>query len=205
MVRVIAGTFRSRLLKTLEGKTTRPTSDRLKETLFNLLQDRIEGSRFLDCFSGSGSVGIEALSRGAGFVVFVESSAKAVRVNESNLHSLKLSDRGSWRIIGRPWGTALKILHNSRLKFDIVFLDPPYSASEQYASVMGGLQTCQLLDDSALVIAEHARRFELNKRVLCLTRFREVRQGDSQLSLFRQEGTVTDRQGTQENEATVDA
>ena len=72
MVRVIAGEFKSRRLKTLDGQVTRPTSDRLKETLFNLVQTRISGSTFLDCFAGSGSIGIEALSRGAGFVVFVD-------------------------------------------------------------------------------------------------------------------------------------
>ena len=85
MVRVIAGEFKSRKLKTLDGQATRPTSDRLKETLFNLVQSRIAGSAFLDCFAGNGSIGIEALSRGAGFVVFVEESPRAVKVIRQNL------------------------------------------------------------------------------------------------------------------------
>jgi 16S rRNA (guanine966-N2)-methyltransferase len=188
MVRVIAGQFRSRRLKTLQGQTTRPTSDRLKETLFNLLQNRLAGCSFLDCFAGSGSIGIEAISRGAALVVFVESSASAAKVIRSNLTLLGLSTVPGQHLMVMPVERALETLHRKAAKFDIVFLDPPYAATDQYSRVLELLQHFELLADKAMVAAEHSRHFELEPRVLNLARVRKVRQGDSTLSMFRKEG-----------------
>ena len=184
MVRVIAGQFKSRRLKTLDGQATRPTSDRLKETLFNLVQSRISGSTFLDCFAGSGSIGIEALSRGAAFVVFVEESVRATQVIRQNLTLLGESGSARCQILSRKAETGLKTLEQAGRKFDIVFLDPPYADADQYPRVFEQLQNCELLRDGALVVAEHSKFLTLPAQVMHMERQREVRQGDSVLSLF---------------------
>jgi len=181
MVRVIAGEFKSRKLRTLDGHATRPTSDRLKETLFNLVQSRIAESVFLDCFAGSGSIGIEALSRGAGFVVFVEESPRAVKVIRENLALLGEDLSPRCQILSRKAETSLKSLER---KFDIVFLDPPYADADQYPRVFEQLQNCELLSDEALVVAEHSKFLALPAQIMQLERRREVRQGDSVLSLY---------------------
>jgi 16S rRNA (guanine966-N2)-methyltransferase len=185
MVRVIAGQFKSRQLKTLDGQATRPTSDRLKETLFNLVQSRIAGSTFLDCFAGSGSIGIEALSRGAAFVVFVEESARVVQVIRQNLALLGESGSARCQILSRKAEAGLKSLERTGRKFDIVFLDPPYADADQYPKVFEQLQNCRLLRDEALVVAEHSKFLDLPVQLMQLARQREVRQGDSVLSLFQ--------------------
>ena len=184
MVRIIAGEFKSRRLKTLDGQATRPTSDRLKETLFNLVQNRIAGSTFLDCFAGSGSIGIEALSRGAGFVVFVEESPHAVKIIRQNLALLGKDGTLRCQILGQQAQAALKSLERTRRKFDIVFLDPPYADADQYPRVFEQLQNCELLNDEALVVAEHSKFLALPAQVTHLKRRREVRLGDSVLSLY---------------------
>jgi len=184
MVRVIAGEFKSRKLKTLDGQATRPTSDRLKETLFNLLQSRIATSAFLDCFAGSGNIGIEALSRGAAFVAFVEASAGAVQVIRQNLALLGEAASSRYQILSQKAEAGLKSLERAGRKFDIVFLDPPYADADQYPRVFEQLQNCELLNDKALVVAEHSKFIALPAQVMHLDRRREVRQGDSVLSLF---------------------
>ena len=122
-MRVIAGTCRSLPLKTLPGKDTRPTTDRIKETLFNMIQDEIPGCRFLDLFAGSGAIGIEALSRGAEYCVFVDKSRQAVQVIRENLRFTKLEDRS--QVLSMEASSAIRHLDGNG-SFDIVFIDPPY-------------------------------------------------------------------------------
>jgi 16S rRNA (guanine(966)-N(2))-methyltransferase RsmD len=184
MVRVIAGAFKSRLLKTLEGKLTRPTSDRLKETLFNLLQTQLKGRRFLDCFAGSGSIGIEALSRGASYAAFIESSPRASKVIRENLERLGLVLSRDYILLNQAVENGLKILQQAGSKFDIVFLDPPYAAAEQYPKVLEKLQHYKILNDEAVVIAEHSKHLTLVSEAAGLTRVRELKQGDSVLSVY---------------------
>ena len=182
---MIAGTLRSRLLKTLQGSATRPTSDRLRKTLFDLLQPRSMGSRFLDCFAGSGSVGIEAISRGAESVAFIESARRACQILRQNLESLDLGPSGQWRVIESTVQSGLKILQQAGLKFDIVFLDPPYASASEYPIVLAALQQNGILDDEALIIAEHSKHVKVPPAIDDLTRTRQVRQGDSVLSIYR--------------------
>jgi len=184
MIRVIAGQFKSRKLNTLDGQATRPTSDRLKETLFNLVQSRIAGSVFLDCFAGSGSIGVEALSRGAAFVAFVESSPRAIQVIRENLTLLGEAGSVRCQILSRKAQAGLKSLERAGRKFDIVFLDPPYADADQYPRVFEQLQDCELLSDEALLVAEHSKFLTLPAQVMRLERRREVHQGDSVLSLY---------------------
>ena len=140
-MRVIAGIYKGRRLKTLEGLSVRPTSDRLRETLFNILAPRIEGASFADVCAGSGAIGIEALSRGARHVTFIESSLKAARIISENLRSCGI--REGYRVINRDVLRALKNLASEKAEFDIIYFDPPYN-SEIYTPVMWLIakQTC---------------------------------------------------------------
>jgi 16S rRNA (guanine966-N2)-methyltransferase len=185
MVRVIAGKFRSRQLRTLPGAATRPTSDRLKETLFNLLQTEIESRKFLDCYAGSGSIGIEALSRGAGYVAFIESSARAARVIGENLGRLGVIPSAQCLLLNNVVEAGLKILQKAELKFDIVFLDPPYAAIEEYPMVLKRLCTYGILKDQAIVVAQHSKQVTVAGETAGLARVREVKQGDSILTFYR--------------------
>ena len=178
-MRVIGGEFRSRRLRTLEGRATRPTSDRLRETLFNVLGGELTGKRFVDAYAGSGAVGIEALSRGAAQAVFIENDAVAAEVIRENLKALGIGSRGV--VVRKPAVTAL-----AQMMGDIVFLDPPYSDVTEYEAVLSLLGR----KPPALVIAEHARRAELKDTYGRLERVRVLHQGSSSLSLY-QPGGVT--------------
>jgi 16S rRNA (guanine(966)-N(2))-methyltransferase RsmD len=184
-MRVIAGKYRSRNIESLPGNETRPTYDRLKETLFNILQSAgvIEGATFLDLFAGTGSVGIEALSRGAERVVFVESNRKAANLIRSNLKSLNIDEGAD--VFQEEVADALPMLMNAAEQFDIVFLDPPYALAGEYGRSLRLLSTGSLLKPHSLVIAEHDKRFEPGEDHSPLKRYRRLDQGDSALSFYR--------------------
>lgn len=183
-MRVIAGEFRSRPLIAPRGMKTRPTSDRLRETLFNVLGPRVQGARFADLFAGSGAVGIEALSRGAAHCFFVEQGSDALVALRKNVATLQLVSRAS--IEARAVGRALAAAITQGPRFDLIFLDPPYEASAEYAATLGFLEEHQdvLLAPGALVVAEHARRDSLLERYGSLERKRVLAQGDAALSFF---------------------
>ena len=166
---------------------TRPTSDRLRETLFNVLAPRMEGARFLDLYAGSGAVGIEAASRGAERVVLVERADRALKVLRANLKSLGL--RGSVRVEAVSVAAFLKKLRpeSAGFVFDVVFLDPPYDAADEYELALGllGGEASRLLAEDAVVIAEHRRREKLEERYGLLDRTRVLEQGDAGLSFYR--------------------
>ena len=180
-MRVIAGSFRSRTLQAPAGQATRPTSDRLRETLFNVLTPRIQGAAFLDLYAGSGAVGIEALSRGAAGVVFVERAPAAIKVLRANLERLGL--REGYRIVAGSVGGYLRKVEGGQ-HFDIVFLDPPYKAADEYALVLGSLGGVSLLGDDAVVIAEHHWKQALEDEYGGLHRNRLLEQGDAALSFY---------------------
>jgi 16S rRNA (guanine966-N2)-methyltransferase len=175
-MRIIAGEFRSRRLKSVSGNVTRPTPDRMRETLFNILQTRIAGATFLDAYAGTGAVGIEALSRGASHVFFLERDKVALEAIQSNLETLGVGRRAT--VVP---GAALRTLPKYRA--DLVFLDPPYSLAREYQEAMELLAK----QPPALVIAQHDVRFELEPRYGPLVRTRVVRQGDNALSFFSPE------------------
>ena len=122
-MRIIAGTARSLPLKTIEGMDTRPTTDRIKETLFNMLQNDVPGSYFLDLFAGSGQIGLEAVSRGARYAVFVENNKKACACIEDNIHFTKF-DRET-KLLQSDVISAIRSMEG-KYKFDVIFMDPPY-------------------------------------------------------------------------------
>ena len=172
-MRVIGGEFRSRRLKTVEGRATRPTPDRLRETLFDVLGPRVEGAVFVDAYAGTGAVGIEALSRGAARCVFVESGRRAVEAIRDNLHALGIEERAS--VVAGKVATAL-----ARQAADIVFMDPPYEMEGEYAAALGALGTAP----PALVIVQHSVRFDPGKECGLLRLTRVLKQGDNKLSFF---------------------
>ena len=158
-MRVIAGTRRSLPLKSLEGDTTRPTADRYKETLFNVLQTDIPGCRFLDLFAGSGAIGIEALSRGAAEAVFVESGRKQSECIRRNIAVTRMGDR--CRLLTKDVLAAITSLDREGRPFDIIYMDPPYG-SDYYRSVFLALRGTSLIGDNTLIIAEADIRYDFS-------------------------------------------
>ncbi|MBA2302081.1 MAG: 16S rRNA (guanine(966)-N(2))-methyltransferase RsmD [Acidobacteria bacterium] len=175
-MRIISGTLKGRRLETPDWPGLRPTSDRLRETLFNVLAPRIQGARFLDAYAGTGAVGIEALSRGAAHVTFVEHDRRAQRLIEDNLARCGASDRHA--IIRAGFAAAAASLSEP---FQLLFLDPPYGAADFSQSLEAA---APLMTDDAVMIIEHARRDRAPEHVAGLTRTRELLSGDSALSFF---------------------
>lgn len=158
-MRVIAGSCKRLLLKTPPGMETRPTADKYKETLFNVLQPYIySDSKFLDLFSGSGGIGIEALSRGADYAVFVERSKTAISCIEDNLKTTKLRDKAY--VINNDVMTALYKL-NGNYTFDIVFMDPPYGMDLE-RNVLDFLSKSSLINDDTIIVAEIRNDTDIN-------------------------------------------
>lgn len=166
---------------------TRPTSDRLRETLFDVLTGgnpgALSGSVWIDLFAGSGAVGIEALSRGAQMVYFIESSAAAIKAIRANLESLKIT--GGFDIADRDALRGLRKLDAAAVQADYVFLDPPYRLHAAYEQVLEFLSQSGILRSESLITAEHDKRFDPGDRIGGIARTRLLTQGDSALSFYR--------------------
>ena len=153
-MRIIAGKHRGRVLKEFKGRDIRPTSDRAKEAVFNILQTEIAGSKFLDLYAGTGNMGLEALSRGAEKVVMVDSSKESVAIQKFNLEMI----RENAEIV---CADALTFVSSTREKFDIIFLDPPYDVDA--TPVLEGIAKNSLLSDGGIVIYEHSENFKVGE------------------------------------------
>ena len=188
-MRVIAGQYRRRVLRALPGTDVRPTADRLRETLFNVLcagnPEALAGSVWLDLYAGTGAVGIEALSRGAGMVYFVESSKAATELIGENLKSL--GTESGFRILKAEVGKAWAQLEGSGVVADFVFLDPPYRMQEEYARTLAALRESKVVRARSVVIAEHEKRFDPGESFEKLVRYRKITQGDAGLSFYRRD------------------
>jgi 16S rRNA (guanine966-N2)-methyltransferase len=185
LMRVIAGEFRSRVLAAPRGMETRPTSDRLRETLFNVLAPRMEGAVVADLYAGSGAIGIEAISRAAKEAIFVEKAEPALKAIRANLSALGI--RGGYAIQARSVAAALPRLAETGRLLDVVVLDPPYADAEEYALVLGllGGECSGVLAADAVVVAEHEKRRDLEPQYGRLVRYRVLKQGDAALSFYR--------------------
>jgi 16S rRNA (guanine966-N2)-methyltransferase len=187
-MRVIAGTYRSRRLIAPPGLATRPTSDRLRETLFNILSPHIEGAVFADLYAGSGAVGVEALSRGARLVYFVDNAAPAVAAIRENLAALGIGS--GFQIEARSVSAALRRLSEPgpHEPCTIVFLDPPYAAADDYTRTLTsiGQYADSLLTHEGIVVVEHGRKMQppLAENYGPLQRYRVLEQGDAGLSFY---------------------
>ncbi|HXZ80964.1 MAG TPA: 16S rRNA (guanine(966)-N(2))-methyltransferase RsmD [Terriglobales bacterium] len=186
-MRIIGGKYRSRHLKSLPGLDLRPTSDRLRETLFNVLtagnSQALSGSTWLDLYAGTGAVGIEVLSRGAVQVVFVEDSKQASNLIRQNLHALGIQH--GFEILDQDATKALRRLEARGAHFSYCFLDPPYRLREQYARTLETLSQSTLITAESLVIAEHEKKFDPGDAFGSLQRVRRLVQGDAALSFYR--------------------
>ncbi len=186
-MRVIAGKFRGRPLRSLSGTDIRPTSDRLRETLFNVLTAgnpaALEGTVWLDLFAGTGAVGIEALSRGAKEVIFVDTAARAASLIERNLKSLEIAE--GYRILREDLSGVLWRLKKEHVAADVVFLDPPYRMQEAYQRTLEALADSSLVWAMSLVIAEHEKKFDPGEEFGSLRRTRKLVQGNAALSFYR--------------------
>jgi 16S rRNA (guanine966-N2)-methyltransferase len=188
-MRVIAGIYRSRILKSLKGLALRPTSDRLRETLFNVLGSGIQASRFLDVFAGTGAVGIEALSRGAQNASFIENHAPSAALIRKNLAALKI-DSGVTVICAdavRGLETLEAKIKPGDAAYDYIFIDPPYAATADYSRVLQKISISRLLAHNGIVAVEHRKTFGLPESFDTLKRVRLLRQGDAALSFYRRE------------------
>jgi 16S rRNA (guanine(966)-N(2))-methyltransferase RsmD len=184
-MRIIGGEFKGRRLRTVSGLSVRPTSDRLRETLFNILGSRVQDSQFLDVCAGSGAVGLEALSRGAAAVTFVERSPRALSAIEENLRANRVptGPDARARLLKGDAARTIAILGKRAEKFDIVFFDPPYE-SGIYEQVMTQLGRGQILSPHAIVVVEHRSSGSPAEAYGSLQMYRQVKQGDSALSMF---------------------
>src|SRR5262245_7673111 len=171
-VRIIAGAYRSRHLKATPPQGTRPTSDKLRETLFNVLGESVRGCTFLDGCAGVGAIGIEAISRGAQNVIFVDQSRKAVRMIRENLQSLKIDD--GFRILELDLAKALDVCARDAPMFDIAFIDPPYDRTDIYDDTLRKFDVRPLLSSNGVLIFEHSKRSELPETNGSLRRVRSL-------------------------------
>lgn len=189
-MRVIAGKYRSRSLRSFRGMDVRPTSDRMRETLFNVLTagnpEALAGTVWLDLFAGTGAVGIEALSRGAKEVLFVENSAAGVDLIRKNLRSLGIVE--SFRIVQQELPHAVSRMGQDHVSADVVYIDPPYRMKEAYTKTLRALAESSLIRAMSVVIVEHDKKFDPGQDFGPLHRFRCLAQGSTALSFYRLEG-----------------
>jgi len=180
-VRIISGQLRGRRLRAPDGLATRPTSDRVREALFNIISSRVPGATFLDLFAGSGAVGLEAISRGADRAVFVEQARRALEQIEDNVERCGVVDRT--RIVGKDALAALKTLQAGGERFDVVYVDPPYDAG-LYRPILKYLGASGLVDEDGIVVVELRSRDRLPDDIGELRHYRDERYGDTTLAFY---------------------
>ena len=177
-MRVISGEYRSRILNTLEGNTTRPTLDKVKGAIFSRYNSNINGSTFLDLFSGSGSIGIEAISRGASLVIFNDINNKANKIIESNLKMLKINNYELYQL---DYIILLDKLKN--YKFDYIYLDPPFNNID-YDELLNNISNSNILKDNTNIIVESTNDIKLNDKYNKLVLIKSVKYGNIKISYF---------------------
>jgi len=179
-MRIIAGKYKGHHLVSFQASHIRPTTDRVKESLFNIWQNDIEGARVLDLFSGTGNLGLEALSRGARQVVFVDKNLKSIEILKKNITKLKMTD--SHQVIMKD---VLTFLRQSTLEpFDLIFIDPPFTEAMAH-DVMGGLSRSKIFHENSLFSIESGRREKIEDDYSPISRYDRREFGDKILSLFR--------------------
>lgn len=181
-MRVITGTARGKRLGQLQGMDTRPTTDQVKESMFNIIQFNVEGGRVLDLFAGTGQLGIEALSRGAESCVFVDQRRDAVQLIRSNLKLCGLTDKA--RVVQ---GESLSILSTLRERFDLVFLDPPYGKGI-LENALNKLAEIDMLTENGIIICESSVEQVMPELPAPYQKGREYRYGKIKLTVYRKEG-----------------
>lgn len=182
-MKVISGTLKGRNIKGYNIDGTRPTMDRVKESLFGMIQDNIKESTVLDLFSGSGNLGIEAISNGANFCYFIDNNKEAIQTIKENATNLNINSKS--RIILSDWKKSLNDFANQNIKFDLIFVDPPYDY-DVYEKILNKVSTLNLLNDNGLIILEH-RNLKLPNTYLNLTLYKERNYGNKSVNIYRKE------------------
>jgi 16S rRNA (guanine966-N2)-methyltransferase len=182
-MRVISGLYRGLRLRTLKGDLIRPTSDRMRETLFDVLGESVRGASFLDAYAGTGAVGIEALSRGSRQVVFLESRRAAAELIRQNLQSVGAAS--GFTLLTAEVERGIERLGEQKATFDFAFLDPPYAQIREYHHILRKLGRSSVMNDGSKAIVEHSRRTQLEPCYGALVLARLIRHGDSQLAFYR--------------------
>ncbi|MBE6954338.1 MAG: 16S rRNA (guanine(966)-N(2))-methyltransferase RsmD [Ruminococcaceae bacterium] len=182
-MRVITGTARGVRLLTPEGEQTRPTTDRVKEALFNIIQFDIEGRSVLDLFAGTGQLGIEALSRGAKDAVFVDNRSEAVKLIKENLRKTRMQERSTVFT-----GDYASFLQTTKQRFDLIFLDPPYAESF-LENALKRISTIDIVKDGGIIICERPVEKELSQELSGFERSKDYRYGKTIITLYRKTGT----------------
>ncbi|MCP4641947.1 MAG: 16S rRNA (guanine(966)-N(2))-methyltransferase RsmD [bacterium] len=181
-MRIIAGSARGIRIEAPKGRRVRPTLDRVREALFSILMPRIEGARFLDLFAGTGANGIEALSRGASFTVFVDNDPQSLAIVGQNLERVPAL-RSDAEVVNAALPMALPRVARGFDPFDIVFADPPH-AYDDFDALLAGIRAVGLLNDDGLVVVEHGAKVELSEEYGGFSCTRTAIYGDSALSFF---------------------
>lgn len=181
ILRVISGSARGHKLKTIKGNTTRPTSDRVKESLFNIIAEYINGADVLDLYAGTGNLGIEALSRGANSAVFVDKSSECISIIQENLKHTKLIDKAN--LISGDANNTLNKLSQKNMAFDIIFLDPPYSKNF-IKEILEIIEKNDIIKNDGIIIAEHDINDSVEEEIGKLKLVRSKKYGDTVLSFY---------------------
>ncbi|MCC3373035.1 16S rRNA (guanine(966)-N(2))-methyltransferase RsmD [Cohnella sp. REN36] len=186
-MRVISGDARGRPLKAVPGQSTRPTTDKVKEALFSMIGPYFGGERVLDLFAGTGGLGIEALSRGAGEAVFIDAHPRSIEVVRANLAATRLADKA--RVYRNDAKKAIRLLEQKgEAAFDLIFLDPPYAQKDCDALLLELLERGLAAPDAVAVI-EHETGFDYGDRIGPFERRRHAQYGETAISIYRQEVT----------------
>jgi 16S rRNA (guanine966-N2)-methyltransferase len=179
MIRVISGIYKGKRLRKVAGPVVRPMPDKLKESLFNIIQEKVKGTVFLDGFAGTGSVGIEALSRGAELAVFIDEYYPAIKIIKYNLQKCGAEEKGL--VVRKEFNRAVIQLSKENMKFDIIFLDPPYKLLEE-RNPLKVIKKRQILKEGGMIILRHY--FKIGFEGKFFDRYRQVNIGDDTLSFY---------------------
>jgi 16S rRNA (guanine966-N2)-methyltransferase len=182
-LRVVSGVCKGRALKAVPGNTTRPTTDKVKEALFNMIGPYFEGGIGLDLFAGSGGLGLEALSRGLEKVIFVDRDAKAIQTIHENIHACKMEDKAE--VYRNDADRALKALVKREIHFDYIFLDPPYK-KQQLLSLMQKISEYRLLKNGGYIICEHSHDVELPVSAGEFSQYKHEKYGIIAITIYSQ-------------------
>lgn len=183
-MRVVSGRFKGKTLKAVPGQSTRPTTDKVKEAIFNMIGPYFDGGICLDLFAGSGGLGIEGLSRGLDKGIFVDIDGKAIQTIKSNVETCKCDDRVE--IYRTDYKRALKALVKREIVFDYIFLDPPYH-KKILIDILQFINENQLLQPSGAIICEHSHQFDLPDRIEGLRKTKEETYGIISISIYQYE------------------
>lgn len=183
IMRVISGVCKGRPLKAVQGMTTRPTTDKVKESLFNIIGPFFDGGNVLDLFSGSGSLGLEALSRGMEKGIFVEKDPKALQVIKANIQACRMEEESE--VLRSDALRSIKMLGGRGMRFDLIMMDPPYKIANSIPSILSEIEENQLLAEDGLIICEHGKELELPEQIGPFVKYRHEKYGITAISFFR--------------------